>query len=185
MTYMKKIMVLSIAIFAGSVFQRSFCQTELIQTINSSGTSYEKGSILLNWSIGEMSLVTAMEAFDGTIVVTNGVLQPEAVDGGPILTSSPTQIPVELTATQLKVFPNPASNILQVEYANPSASKIELRLTDINGKLIYEKSVMTFGNGFTEQINISSLSAGTYVLTMRNGDLINAKPMYTYKILKL
>ena len=67
---------------------------------------------------------------------------------------------VEIGNNTLKVYPNPTSDIVIIEFAN-NVGNMNLRIVDINGRVVYE-------NVITEKktlINISKLSSGVYTMT--------------------
>lgn len=77
-------------------------------------------------------------------------------------------VPIALsvnTATELKVYPNPAKDKLVVSFAMQNTSRAELRITDVSGKIVYNKIVSNQRNGITD-INISSLSKGMYYVML-------------------
>ncbi len=64
----------------------------------------------------------------------------------------------------LKIYPNPANDVLNVSFNTNGEETIQLRILDLNGKII--KSGMSFdGYGFYEhQLNLDSISKGIYLL---------------------
>jgi hypothetical protein len=160
-------------------------QINIIQVINSSGGNYEKGNSLMYWSIGELTLVNEMESFDGTIIITNGFIQPEEAAGDPVMTAIPNEFVSEMTSPQIRIFPNPAQNILQIDYRHNVAGKIQIQILDNNGRIVYKNTVTSTGSGFLEKINIQSLAHGSYVLTLSNNSGPVDHSQYSYKIVKL
>ncbi len=79
----------------------------------------------------------------------------------------------ELQTNNLKVFPNPTSDFINVEFSN-FANEVKYRLTDISG---LEVLTGVLDNSKTT-INISNLNNGMYFLTMYNDAMI------IYKIIK-
>lgn len=78
----------------------------------------------------------------------------------------------------LKVFPNPASNMVTVDYGFTDWSKGDVRLTisDELGRVVYEQPLPKY-SGF-QNINVSTLAAGTYfVYLKRNGNTIAGEKM--------
>jgi len=61
-------------------------------------------------------------------------------------------------SASIKLYPNPASEVLNVELANNSNSKLSLFFYDLSGKLLL--SSVSYG----EQVNISSLPNGFYIV---------------------
>jgi hypothetical protein len=64
----------------------------------------------------------------------------------------------------LKIYPNPANDVLNVSFNTNGEESIQIRILDLNGKVI--KSGMSFdGTGFfEEQLNLDSISKGIYLL---------------------
>ncbi len=78
----------------------------------------------------------------------------------------PTGIP-SATAKQGKLFvyPNPAENSINISGIQLENGKAQLRLTDIYGKLIFEKAI----NSTTTTVETTTLSSGIYLI--RSGEL--------------
>jgi hypothetical protein len=65
---------------------------------------------------------------------------------------------------QLYVFPNPAANMITIQYAIPTPDACELRITDVTGRIVLVKKMEYNSN--KEQIDISKLNSGVYLLTL-------------------
>ncbi len=70
--------------------------------------------------------------------------------------------------SQIQVYPNPADDVLHIQYPVNAYQKLEIRT--ITGEIALSKSVNLSG---TDQINLSSLSSGIYILhlTGKEGSL--------------
>jgi hypothetical protein len=81
-----------------------------------------------------------------------------------------TQIPV--TQNYFKVYPNPARDVLQINYGAATASRGEIRLLDVQGRVVYSKAVGIAAGDNRYDINLSStgISAGSYVLKLQSGN---------------
>ena len=101
-------------------------------------------------------LVTDANACSDSLVVTVGS-QVGIVDAG-------------ITSLITHVFPNPTSGILNIQVQVESIERLEVRCYDLTGKVV-AKSQFT---GTTGTINLEPLSAGTYVLEVRNDRYIQA-----------
>jgi hypothetical protein len=67
----------------------------------------------------------------------------------------------------LSVFPNPAEDILNVEFNVPYYAKHRLRICDMAGRDIQNVSEWTKGKGkFTHQISVKELAQGTYLMVL-------------------
>ncbi len=73
----------------------------------------------------------------------------------------------------LKVYPNPASNVLQINYCTSTASKGELRLLDIQGRVVYSRAVSIIAGENFYDINLgnANISNGSYILKLNSGDI--------------
>jgi hypothetical protein len=62
------------------------------------------------------------------------------------------------------IYPNPANDVLNVSFNTNGEESIQLRILDLNGKVI--KTGMSFdGSGFyEEQLYLDSISKGIYLL---------------------
>jgi hypothetical protein len=67
----------------------------------------------------------------------------------------------ETQLSNIKISPNPVTNTLHIELAN-LVHNATLTLFDISGKAVLSQAI----NGDSAQINMSSLSAGTYILRL-------------------
>ena len=68
----------------------------------------------------------------------------------------------------LRLFPNPAKNILSVECATGVNAPLRATIFDVSGKLIYQKNV----DYPTFQVSIQDLPNGLYFLMVRQGERI-------------
>jgi hypothetical protein len=67
-------------------------------------------------------------------------------------------------AWQVSVFPNPATNVLNVRYNLPTEDKISIAVFDLQGKLLLEINKGNRAKGEHEEtLDISSLPVGQYV----------------------
>lgn len=72
-----------------------------------------------------------------------------------------------------KVFPNPASQSLSLAYQTPDNTPFEIRIYDVIGRLIHQKTVdpCCFKEQI-EQFDLSAFSKGMYVLQANRSDLV-------------
>lgn len=64
----------------------------------------------------------------------------------------------------LKVYPNPANNLIHVELGEATATD-KLRLREMNGRVV-EVPVVKTGTGYT--LNTSEISSGIYIVSIEN-----------------
>ena len=63
-----------------------------------------------------------------------------------------------------RVYPNPVSEQLNVVLNTPNSEKVQIRITDLVGKVISEKVLQTNQGDNNIQFNTSNLSRGTYLI---------------------
>jgi hypothetical protein len=81
---------------------------------------------------------------------------------------------------KLQVFPLPASNSLTVALEIPNAENLQLNLFNVLGQKIYEKNKNGQKGIVIENLDVSKLSSGTYILRIKVGESV-----YTKKIMVL
>jgi hypothetical protein len=120
-------------------------------TFSGTATLYalpQKDKVFTGWSDGDIdNRRTVTVNSDTTFTANFGICTPTGIEEMP-----PAPSP-------LKVYPNPAKNILNVE-AEYHLNKATLALFDMNGKIVLSKEI----NGNTAQINIANLAVGNYIL---------------------
>lgn len=142
-------------------------------TINASGGSQSISGGIYEYSIGEMTVVSTQS--NANITVTQGLLQ---------IDYSYLGVKEEPFSDQnLVVFPNPAENILHIKPSLNGSGGLSVKLFDLQGRLILQK-VFFLQTGLEKQdLNLSSLQEGTYML---NVQFNHGKQSYhqNYKIIK-
>lgn len=133
----------------------------------SSGEHFTGVNTQLSWTIGE----TMIETFPlGSSQLTQGFHQSN------IIVTTVTSLPENF---QAKVFPNPTSNFLNIEWTEISDS-LSLSLYDVTGKqLLFQ---MTLDQTLSKMLDLSAYAAGSYVLHLRNQ---NKKTNKTFIIIKI
>lgn len=84
----------------------------------------------------------------------------------------------KVTLDNLKIYPNPTTNILNVEFSATDIEKVKFDIFDLNGRLIKTVSQEN-SNQINQQINVESLQTGTYILVINTG-----KYTSTHKFIK-
>lgn len=94
-----------------------------------------------------------------------------------VCTSARTQVDVVITPTTgiventtgtIFVYPNPANNVLNVQFATSTSKATVLEVMDITGRVVGTWSFENVTQGQTSQLEIGSLTSGTYLLTIKN-----------------
>lgn len=146
-------------------------------TLNATGGSATIGGNTYEWSVGEMVLVNT--AITSSIVVTQGLLQP--LNGGTSAGVTPDQSLLQY----LSVFPNPANNVVNFTFNSPQKAVLGLRLVDVTGKVLQDRSYDVKVGTNTGQVDMSQYAAATYMLQVLLKDGDNTLANTAYKIQKL
>lgn len=145
--------------------------------VNATGNSYSGGFYQIDWSVGEVALVNEMRSGNGKFVLTNGFLQ--SYQGGG------TGANPHFTADEIRVLPNYTEDKIEVGLLTRQQGKVLMQVYDAMGKVVYRKSLVSYGGGHVEPIALRPLAAGTYILKI---DLIPAPGSVSktgsYKIVK-
>lgn len=74
--------------------------------------------------------------------------------------------------------PNPANNSTKIAYEIKNASKVNISISDITGRVILniDKGLQNSGY-YSEEIDLSKFAAGTYFYTLKAGDSQKTKKM--------
>jgi hypothetical protein len=151
-------------------------QIKVSHAINSTGGSYAQGYYSFEWSVGEMAVVNTMGTY-GSLMVTNGLLQPTFM----IANSSST-----FSEEEIKVLPNPTYNLLEVNILTQQAGILHMNVYDAMGKQVLSTRRTSFGIGNIEKINLFPFAAGTYFLHIQLVPFPGSqKKSGTFKIIKL
>jgi hypothetical protein len=142
-------------------------------TLNATGGTGTISGNIYDWSVSEMTMISTFSG--SSVVVTQGILQPDVLPSG---------VASKNLAQQLQVFPNPASSFLNIRFTSAVEGKLSCQLMDLSGKVLMNRDVTVSHNVTSEQLNIASLAAATYMLevTFETGD---GQQTTSYKIEKL
>lgn len=71
------------------------------------------------------------------------------------------------------IYPNPASEILNIQWRNPLSSEVLIKITDVLGKIIYTEVYSNTGVQ-SKLIDVNHLDNGTYFLLIKENNKISA-----------
>lgn len=91
--------------------------------------------------------------------------------------TSTTTIPTYLNEVQ--VFPNPTSGNLNIQLESTSATSLQIRVSDILGKTVLQKTQDVFEGGQLLNLDLHTIDNGLYLITIQEGDYIA-----TFKVFK-
>ena len=148
--------------------------------VNAGGGTFQSGYYQFEWSIGELALVGDMTSSNNSLVITNGFIQPfiqyPSRDNGNHIFGN----------DEIKVFPNPASNYVEINFLTKQRGRITINFYDASGKKILTTADVYNGVGLIKRIPVSQLPNEVYMLhiDLNSYDGFIAKKGI-YKIIKI
>ena len=140
------------------LFSTCDAQTNTPSVINASGGSLKTGYYSFEWSVGELSLVTQMNSPGNNLIVTNGFMQPY------LLYPGTNNLSYRFGSDEIKIFPNPASDYIEINFYTNQKGKIKISLYDVSGKKVFYKETVGYGVDLIEKIPVSQFANGVYGL---------------------
>lgn len=141
-------------------------------TLNAAGGSTAVSGNTYEWSVGEMVLVHTVST--SGLVVTQGILQPML---------QVTGIKDQLALEGMSIYPNPASDQLNIKFNLDRNLDITLKLTDISGREQYLKKIKNHNGSALITMNFKAYAAGAYMLQVITTDKIKTYTN-TFKVIK-
>jgi len=136
--------------------------------IASSGGYNINGNVSLSWTLGE-TVVPTFKTQDGTLALSGGFQQNLLVTAVEETINEPAKI---------KVFPNPVTVTLNIQFDAPVDEEITLYMLDSQGRMV--KTDIIEPASTVKELNIRDLPGGVYFLRLSNGRNLNV-----YKVVKL
>jgi subtilisin-like proprotein convertase family protein len=139
----------------------------------------------LTGSVIPSQTLTALNGLIADGIWTLTVDDPYNGDGGIInavkLIICNIQVPLateDTTFSNLKIYPNPTTGIINIDLGNQNLeSNSIVKLYDIQGRIISTKEMKTA----VDNVNISNLSDGVYIITIENGSSKTTKKIVLAK----
>ncbi len=103
-------------------------------------------------------------------VFISGCTNGSARDAGTVLNDSAAEVET------MRLFPNPANQILNVGFTTPEVTEVTLQITDFSGKVVMVKELTSILGEQLETVNTAELSAGFYF-----ANIITPKGIQTQK----
>jgi hypothetical protein len=81
-----------------------------------------------------------------------------------------------LEVADLKLAPNPSNGMFSVMFDLPARGDAELRVIDVNGRVIYQETMNDFQGSYRKEFDISGQSKGIYYMQItQNGKTFSRK----------
>lgn len=75
---------------------------------------------------------------------------------------------IEANANNIKIYPTPSSNQLNIEYEHYNSETIQLEVQNLLGQTVYSETLKTNIGKQTKMLDISSLNNGVYFILLKN-----------------
>jgi len=72
----------------------------------------------------------------------------------------------------VKVYPNPANDLLNISFIPKSETDVQVQLQNIEGKIMYSQDIQNIKNKLLHTIDISQMAAGIYVVILNSDKAI-------------
>jgi len=143
-------------------------------------------------TVGSYSAPLATFGLDGQslAIIASGFLNHENNNNGPMfglyvaLTTGGELIPLGPTTSvtenptreiRTRVFPNPARDVVNIQFELPEAADVQVRIFSLTGSMVMSQQFSASQTGSQQSMNISSLPAGMYMVTISSGDYYNVE----------
>ena len=158
------------------------CRAQSItpSVINTSGGAFKSGYYEFEWSVGELALVGEMTSLNRYLVITNGFIQPF------VQSPATNNINHFFATDEIKIFPNPASSYVEINFFTKQKGRITLSFYDGAGRKIFTSTELYYGVGLIKRIPVSQLPNEVYMLHVDlEADFGFASKKGAYKIIKI
>ncbi len=170
---MKRSIIVILLVMAGAINIRA--QGIGPSALNATGGTALIGGSEFDWSVGEMTMVSTFTT--PNVIITQGVLQPSDA-----MVSVPD---TKSLSKLLKVFPNPATDIVNLQYTSSNDGTLSYRLLDMAGKEISSQRIVVASGHANGQVDVKPLAVATYMLEVTIVPENGAPETMSYKIQKL
>ena len=152
--------------------------TKLILTVNSFNTEqdndrvqvYDLGTsaLLATWSGNYTTLPPPLESTTGSVMLmwtSNGSIRGPGWD----ISYSPMVGTDETTIfNDLSVYPNPASNLVNIGFTITEPQNVKIELLSLQGAILHQDNLNYFKGQYTNTIDVSSYARGIYMLRIKS-----------------
>ena len=83
-------------------------------------------------------------------------------------------VAVERLDLQMKVFPNPVQNVLNLEMKGAEEGRLQLSLINGNGQVLQNRQLEHFSGYTNQELDVQHLPAGFYNLLVSDGEKVNS-----------
>lgn len=154
-----------------------FCLTAKSQSpdpsiISAGGGSDKTSTVSIDWTIGEYAVETIIST---NKMYTQGFHQPLLIE-----TIAIARTASEADKYTVSIAPNPIVSIVNLGITSTKAGRVFITISDVNGIIFIQKNIAV--NSGSTQIDMASLRAGAYSLTIRSS--VSSHVIKSYSIIK-
>jgi Secretion system C-terminal sorting domain len=157
---MKKILLLFSLLF--TIVLNTTAQS--LQTNCATASQGTAGNFIINYTIGEMVLVTTNKT--NGLIITQGINQP-------ITTIADAEFEC-YSRSEVKIFPTPTEGQFSLQLNFLKKGKVSVKIFDAQGKLL-QADGFEYTTFMTKKYNIDNYPSGTYFLQLFFTDELNNK----------
>ena len=136
----------------------AYSQELVRQVVASTGHEATVGYAIFQYTIGE-PMITTLEG--GDLLLTQGFQQPEVV--------APIKPPEAPFVSDLIVYPNPASDIVNLGFDLLQDGRVVFMLVNNAGQVVFSTTRELLAGRLTYSIAVSNYASGLYYLVIRTG----------------
>jgi len=86
------------------------------------------------------------------------------------------------TNNSLTIFPNPTDGLFQMNYQSLDNENLNVSITDISGRVIYQEEVKEFNGVLNESFDLTKYADGMYFLQVIQGEEIFSEKIILQKM---
>lgn len=164
-----KLLFLGAAMLMGTL---CFAQSIAPQAVNSAGVKMTQSNGSLNFTVGELVVKNQTDANGNSL--GNGFTSSATGSTTVLSVNTPDK-----DVLNVSVYPNPTTDLVTVDVATTTLSRLVVEITDLQGKTLSSSQYAGVSNKIG--INTAAYSAGSYLLLLKNE---SGKLLGNYKIIK-
>ncbi len=96
------------------------------------------------------------------------------------LLSESTDIPSVITQSSLKIFPNPANQMVRLQFGAQEAAHVQVDVLDKAGRRISGQNIAAKGGLNQHEISLENLPAGVYFVKIQDGSQVTTKKLLVF-----
>ncbi|PPK86109.1 putative secreted protein (Por secretion system target) [Neolewinella xylanilytica] len=81
-----------------------------------------------------------------------------------------------VVGNSLQVYPNPTHGAVKLRFEGTAQGRVDLRVTDVNGRVVVEKTYEKAGEVLADELDTNRLPAGMYLLHLTSGEERISRP---------